>query len=68
MQKVKGHSVQKLEWKQTYGGACITSRANAVSKNEGYVYVTMRYDTIRQGYPAKMGETEKIGKTTTATN
>jgi len=41
MQKItiKGHSVQKLEWKQTDGrtggGDCITSRANAVdNKNK----------------------------------
>jgi len=32
MQKVniKGYSIQKLDWKQTNGGDCITSHANTV--------------------------------------
>ena len=33
--KVKGHSVQKIEWIQTdrqMGGSCITTLANAVGK------------------------------------
>jgi len=31
--KVKGHTVQKLEWKKTDGGNCIISYANAVGKH-----------------------------------
>ena len=34
--KVKGHSVQKLET-GTDGGDCITSRDNAVGKNDAVV-------------------------------
>ena len=30
--KVNGQSVPKIEWKQTDGGDCITSVANAVSE------------------------------------
>jgi len=32
--KVKGHSVQKVWWKQTDGGDCFTSHDNAVG-NKG---------------------------------
>jgi len=37
--KVRGHSVQNLEWKRTDGGDSITSRVNAVGDYLEYLFI-----------------------------
>jgi len=51
--KIKGHSVQKLEWKtdrRTDGGNCITSRANAVGNNGCHTITWYTTGIGLQGY------------------